>query len=348
MRHPAHLIRSARLLLAVLAPALALTASLLPAPAAAQGTPARATTLALPATAIHFTPIYIAADAGLWSKRGLDVKLPLIAGPGATNAVIAGSADFASTAATSVLRAAARGQPMLVIATTHAEFLLEVVLSEKAARERKIDPKADLATRVRALKGATIAIDAPLGLPHGMLKYLGAKAGVDVDKELTLTPMQPPNMVASLKSGAIDGFAFSEPFVATAVDQGAVVVIRNSRDDMPEINPYASNVIVTRPDYCQKNESICRDLVAGLAEALKMMQDEPAKAREILRARFAQLPAPVLERSFELIRSTSPKDPTTDERALRNTQQFALTGGTLKPDEKRDDLASLFSNRFAK
>src|SRR5690606_37575420 len=62
---------------------LALAGLVAPGPARAQ-----ATTLALPATAVHFTPIYIAADAGLWKARGLDVKLPLIAGPGATNAVI--------------------------------------------------------------------------------------------------------------------------------------------------------------------------------------------------------------------------------------------------------------------
>src|SRR5690606_4185218 len=214
---------------------------------------AQATTLALPATAVHFTPIYIAADAGLWKARGLDVKLPLIAGPGATNAVIAGSADFASTAATSVLRAAARGQPMLVIATTHAEFLAEIVISRKAADKIAFDPKADLATRVRSLKGLTLAIDAPLGLPHGFIKYLGSKAGIDADRELVLTPMQPPNMVASLKSGAVDGFIFSEPFVSSAVEDGAVVVVRNSRFDSPEINPYASNVIVTRPDFCRKS-----------------------------------------------------------------------------------------------
>src|SRR5690606_15058418 len=171
---------------------LALVAGLAALPGYVQ---AQATTLALPATAVHFTPIYIAADAGLWKARGLDVKLPLIAGPGATNAVIAGSADFASTAATSVLRAAARGQPMLVIATTHAEFLAEIVISKKAAEKIAFDPKADLATRVRSLKGMTLAIDAPLGLPHGFIKYLGSRAGIDADREFVLTPMQPPNMV---------------------------------------------------------------------------------------------------------------------------------------------------------
>jgi NitT/TauT family transport system substrate-binding protein len=334
-----------RLRLAALAGCL-LLAALLPAhPASAQ---ARTATLALPATAIHFTPIYIAADAGLWKAQGLDVKLPLIAGPGATNAVIAGSADFASTAATSVLRAAARGQPMLIIATTHGEFMSEVVISQKAAEKFKFDQSADFTTRARSLKGMTLAIDAPLGLPHGLIKYIGAKVGMDADRDLVLTPMQPPNMVASLKSGAIDGFIFSEPFVASAVEQGAVVAIRNPRFDLPEINPYASNVIVTRPEFCQQAQDVCTALVAGLSEALKMMQEDPEKARAILRARFATLPAGVLDKSFELIRSTSPRVATTDEQALRNTQQFALTGGTLKAEEKRENLGSLFSNQYVR
>ncbi|MEP7300453.1 MAG: ABC transporter substrate-binding protein [Caldimonas sp.] len=309
---------------------------------------AQSTTLALPATAVHFTPIYVAADAGLWSKRGLEVKLPLIPGPGATNAVVAGSADFASTAATSVLRAAARGQPMQIIASTHEEYLLSLVVSAKTAAERKIDKKADLATRMRALKGATLAIDAPLGLPHGFIKYISAKVGMDADRDFVLTPMAPPNMVSSLKSGAIDGFLFSEPFVALAVADGAQVIVDNPRVDMPELNPYSSNVIATRAGFCAQAAETCRKLVAGLNEALAMMRNEPEKVQTILRARFQQLPPQVLDASVQLIRSTSPADTTTHAAALANTQRVGLTAGTLKPEEKREDLSALFTNEYMK
>lgn len=309
---------------------------------------AQTATLALPANALLFAPIYVAADAGLWKQRGLDVKLPVIAGPGATNAVIAGSADFTSTAATSVLRAAARGQAMQIIASTNEEYLLNLVVSQKAMAERKIDPKADLATRMKALKGATLAIDAPLGLPHGFIEYVAAKMGMDADRDFVLTPMQPPNMVSSLKSGAIDGFLFGEPFISLAVLGGAQTVIQLARIDMPDLNPYSTNVIAARAGFCKQSPAVCSKLVAGLTDALKMIQDDPERVKGLMRARFAQLPPQVLDASFEQIRSTSPRSAVTHEAALANTQRVSLVAGTLKPEERRDDLASLIDNEFAK
>jgi ABC-type nitrate/sulfonate/bicarbonate transport system substrate-binding protein len=309
---------------------------------------AETATLALPANALLFAPIYVAADAGLWKQRGLDVKLPVVAGPGATNAVIAGSADFVSTAATSVLRAAARGQAMQIIASTNEEYLLNLVVSPKAMAERKIDPKADLATRMKALKGATLAIDVPLGLPHGFIKYVAAKVGMDADRDFVLTPMQPPNMVSSLKSGAIDGFMFGEPFVSLAVQGGAQIVIQLARTDMPELNPYSTNLIAARAGFCKQTPAVCSKLVGGLTDALKMIQDDPQRVKGILRARFAQLPPQVLDASFEQIRATSPRSAVTHEAALANTQRVSLVAGTLKPEERRDDLAALIDNEFAK
>lgn len=309
---------------------------------------AETATLALPANAFLFAPIYVAADAGLWKQRGLDVKLPVIAGPGATNAVIAGSADFTSTAATSVLRAAARGQAMQIIASTNEEYLLNLVVSQKAMAERKIDLKADLATRMKALKGATLAIDTPLGLPHGFIKYVAAKVGMDADRDFVLTPMQPPNMVSSLKSGAIDGFLFGEPFVSLAVMGGAQIVIQLARIDMPDLNPYSTNVIAARAGFCKQSPAVCSKLVAGLTDALKMIQDDPERVKGLMRARFPQLPPQVLDASFEQIRSTSPRSAVTHEVALANTQRVSLVAGTLKPDERRDDLAALIDNEYAK
>ncbi len=322
---------------------LGLGVSMLAAVASAQ-----TATLALPANALLFAPIYVAADAGLWKQRGLDVKLPVIAGPGATNAVIAGSADFTSTAATSVLRASARGQMMQIIASTNDEYLLNLVLSKKAITERKIDLKADLATRLKALKGATLAIDAPLGLPHGFIKYMAAKVGMDADRDFVLTPMQPPNMVSSLASGAIDGFLFGEPFVSLAVAGGAQIAVQLARVDVPDLNPYATNVIAARAGFCKQSPTVCSKLVAGITDALKMIQDDPERVKGLMRVRFGQLPTQVLDASFEQIRVTSPRSAVVHEATLANTQRVGLVSGTLKPEERRDDLAALIDNEFAK
>src|SRR5262249_1586807 len=67
-------------------------------------------TLALPAINLGFLSRFVADDEGLWKKEGIDVTVQVIQGVGSTNAVIAGSIDFAFASAATITRAKARGQ----------------------------------------------------------------------------------------------------------------------------------------------------------------------------------------------------------------------------------------------
>ena len=69
--------------------------------------------IAMPNYTFNGTPNYIAEELGLFAKRGLRVKMIQISGVGATNAVIAGSADFFYAGGSTLARAAARGQRLL-------------------------------------------------------------------------------------------------------------------------------------------------------------------------------------------------------------------------------------------
>src|SRR5690242_18064723 len=88
----------------------------------ATAAPARAemekTTMTLPAAAIVFLSAYVAEDAQIYEKNGLEVKTAFIIGVGAFNAVVSGSADFSNSSGLSFNRAAAHGQRMLAIANT--------------------------------------------------------------------------------------------------------------------------------------------------------------------------------------------------------------------------------------
>ncbi len=306
------------------------------------------TTVAIPANALLFAPLYIAADAGMWAKAGLDAKLTLVAGPGATNAVIAGSADFASTGGGSVLRAAARGQNLLAIANTIDKLLLEMVVTKETLAKFKVAPDADFATRVKALKGMTIAVDTVNGLPHGYLRYITKKVGMNPETDVTVTAMQPPNMMAALKSGTVDGFIFADPFTTLAVKDGGVVLIRNPADDAPELNPFGYNLIVTRPTFCNEKPSVCTKLVAGLKQATEQMIKQPDVALATLKPRFAQIPPDVLDTAFKLIVASSSPTLAVTAEAMKNTQDYAVTAGMLAPNERIEPLTKLYTDQFTR
>src|SRR3954465_4200328 len=113
-----------------LRPALATMLALAAAPAAAQ--PAlQDITVAMPNFTFTSTPNFIAEELGLWAKHGLRVKIIQIAGIGATNAVIAGSADFVQAGGSTLTRAATRGQRLLAIANTAERNIVTITMRKE-------------------------------------------------------------------------------------------------------------------------------------------------------------------------------------------------------------------------
>src|SRR5215207_9250578 len=106
--------------------ALVLAGVLVPAAAPAQQ--ADEITFAYPNIALTFSAGYLAEDRGFYAKNGLKVKGLVIAGPGATNAVISGSADFALASAVVQTRAASKGQRLLSIANPLERPVVQIIL----------------------------------------------------------------------------------------------------------------------------------------------------------------------------------------------------------------------------
>lgn len=319
--------------------------ALLPLPAAL----AQSTTLAVPTLSMTFAHTFIAADKGFWRDEGLDVKLPSIAGVGATNAVLAGSADFTNTTAASFLRANAKGQQLVAIANTLDRVQVEIVLQKGYAERIAFDPARPSEERGKALKGARIAVDSINSVVHGYVRYAARKAGLDPDKDILVTPLQPPSMVAALKAGRIDGFAMSRPWPTMAVQEGiASVVVSGPGGDFPEINPFNYNLVVTRPDFCATRKDVCQKLVNGLQKAARFMREQPKEALALLQKRFDKSEPQLLEEAFRGIVAGTPAVLVASEAGFLNAETFMLVGGMITPDEKAKTLNGLVAPEFAR
>ena len=197
------------------------------APAAAPAQQAEDIIFAYPNIALTFSAAYLGEDRGFFAKNGLKVKGLVIAGPGATNAVISGSADFALASTVVQTRAAAKGQRLLSIANPLDRPVVQIILRKDLVPN--FDPKAPLNDRIRALKGRTIAVDAIGSILHGFPLLLAKRAGLDTATDFRISPMAPPAALAAFKTKQIDGFAMSMPWPIGPVLDGEAVVDRERR-----------------------------------------------------------------------------------------------------------------------
>lgn len=313
----------------------------------ADGSRAEEAVLAVPTVSLTFSALYIAEDKGFWTQQGLTIKTVSIAGVGAFNSVVAGSSDFAIATAGSLTRAAAKGQRMLAIANTVDRPMMEIVLRKDLAPDFNLN--APIEQRGKLLKGQTIGVDAINSITHGYLKIVAKMAGLDPDKDMTVTPMQPPSMVAALKTKNVSGFAMSQPWTLSVVEDGsAVALVSSPRGDLPEMVPYAYNVILTRPEVCTNRRSVCEKMGKGLSMATGLMNDNPKEALAIVRKRFPQMDEKTMALAFELIRKATPRVPVITEAMFKTAEFYNVESGLVPRDQALTDFSGLFSEQFVK
>lgn len=301
-------------------------------------------TIALPAVSLSFSTEYIAEDKGFFTKHGIRAKPEEIAGVGAVNAVISGSADFAVPSAVSLTRAAAHGQRLLAIAEILDRAIVQVALRKSLATG--FDPKAPLAKRAQFLRGRTIGIDGINSVIDAYVRLLAYRGGFTPD-DIHIAVMQPPDMEAAFDSGRIDGFAMSPPWPLKPVLEGNAVMLASGPDgDPPDLVPLANTVVLTRPEVCASRPAVCAGVGRAFADAAAFIHDHPKAALADLQHRFSKLDPKLLAASFAVIRKITPVPPVVSRQGLANAETFNVDAGLMRADQKLKSYDGLYTDKY--
>jgi NitT/TauT family transport system substrate-binding protein len=304
--------------------------------------------MALPAPTLTFSSAFIAEDAGFYKKEGLKVSHRILVGVASPNAVIAGSADFTIGTGPVFLRAAAAGQRMLAIANLIDKPLVELVLRKDVADAAGITDATPLAERAKALKGKTIAIQGVGSIVHAWERFVASRGGLDIEKDVRIAPMDPPPMLASMETKAIDGFATSLPFTTEAVVKGKAIMLASGASAAPELLPFAYGLIYTRSDMCTKAREKCERVVRALATANRFILEKPDEALELLKKRFDKMDQQVLAAAWKTVAAAHAKDIRVTVPGLDHSQEVSLAAKLLDPKDTLKSFDGLYSNEFVR
>ena len=304
--------------------------------------------LALPAVAVVFLSAYVAEDAQLWQKEGLDVKIQFVAGVGAFNAVVAGSADFSMSSGLTMNRAAAHGQRMLAIANTLDRLPMDIVIRKDIADAIHFDPNAPLNIRAQAIKGRIMAVDSVNSIVHAYLRVIAKAGGIDPDS-IQVAPMQPADMLAAMDRKAIDGFSNGPPWPQKVLTEGkATLIASGAKGDPAGLNPLAFNVVVTRPQFCPEHPSVCAKMGHAMVEAAKFIHDHPDEVLAFLKKRFPDVGDAAMKSAFAEVQQGTPLAPVVTEAGLANADRLNLEAGLMKPEDKVQSYDGLYTDQFAR
>jgi ABC-type nitrate/sulfonate/bicarbonate transport system substrate-binding protein len=155
-------------------------------------------------------PLYIAKDLGLYEKYGLDVQIVNIRGAAInTAALLAGEIQMSVAASAVAITAAARGAPIVIIATIGPT---EYILVSRPP-----------ITSSQQLKGRTIGIGGFGGGDYFALRRLFPKLGFNLEKDVNLLPTgftSPYDRMNIMFAGKVDAVLSTKNAVARVELQG--------------------------------------------------------------------------------------------------------------------------------
>jgi len=141
-----------------------------------------------------------------------------------------------------------------------------ITLSKKVADKGGVDGPSLAKLMQTDKREYTFAQTFPTGTHAMWLYYWLAANGINPMKDAKVITVPPPQMVANMRVGNMDGFCVGEPWGHRAIVDGVGITATTTQDiwkDHPE------KVLGTSLDFVKKNPNTCRAMMAAILDASK-------------------------------------------------------------------------------
>lgn len=235
------------------------------------------------------TPIIMADPMGFYAKEGLSVSLIKTAGWAVVRDKVLNNEYDASHMLSPMpiaisLGLGSKAEPVDAAAIENING--QAITLHVKHKDRR-DPKQ--------WKGMKFGLPFDYSIHNLLLRYFLAEHGLDPDRDVELRIMPPPDMVANLRAGNIDGFLGPEPFNQRAVYEGVGYIHTLSRDIW---NGHPCCAFGVKESFVKTYPNTFAALFRAIVRATEYAH-KPENRGEIIKAiapaNYLNQPVPVLE-----------------------------------------------------
>ena len=155
-----------------------------------------------------------------------------------------------------------------------------------------LSQKQETIQSIEELEGKTIAIPGKATVQDFLLQRFLS----DNDISVNVVIVKPPEMIAILEKGEIDGFIAWEPYPGRAFSNGHTLLV-TSRDIWPH---HPCCVVAVREQFYRDNPDVALAVLAAHVKATTFIQEHPEEAIDI-GVEFTGMPREVVAKSMETI-----------------------------------------------
>ncbi|WPH15372.1 CmpA/NrtA family ABC transporter substrate-binding protein [Variovorax paradoxus] len=234
------------------------------------------------------TPLIMAHPLGFYQKQGLNVEVVKTAGWALIRDKMLNkeydATHFLSPMPLAISMGAGSNQVAMNVATIQNTNGQAITLANKHKDKR--DPKM--------WKGMKFAVPFEYSMHNFLLRYYVAEAGLNPDTDIQIRVVPPPEMVANLRAGNIDGYLGPDPFNQRAVFEEIGFLHLLTRDLW---NGHPCCAFGTSAEFIEKNPNTFAALVRSVLTASAMARDPKNReliAKVIAPAQYLNQPETVL------------------------------------------------------
>lgn len=223
------------------------------------------------------SPIIIAHEKGFFKKYGINSTVA----KGASWAAIRDSLSTGDIEATHMLIGMPLASTMGLAGSPKKPMVIPWLLNRNGQAitvQAKYKGTVKTAADFKPLADKAAAAGNPLSFAmtfppgtHAMwMRYWLGSGGINPDKDVALITIPPPQMVANMKVGKMDGFCVGEPWNARAVSEGmgyTVITTQQIWKDHPE------KVCAFTEKFAEKNPKAVKAVLKALHEASVWLDD---------------------------------------------------------------------------
>ncbi len=255
----------------------------------------------------NLTAFWVAKEAGLYRKNGLDVDMVFLRGSTtAINAIVSGEAQFAALGASSAVLSRLGGSDTVMVATAAPGLAFYLVT------------KPEIATK-EGLRGKRLGVSRP-GTDSDVATRLALEKIGLADKDVQILSIGgDAERLAALKQGVVDGTVVSPGSLVAARKLG----FRPFLDLLQMGIPYEQAALITTRSLIQKRRVTVQRFVKSFVEAIHYAKNHRDSTVQVLKKYMRTDDMDVLDANYDYyVGRVFPMSPYVSEQGLQAVLNF--------------------------
>jgi NitT/TauT family transport system substrate-binding protein len=267
---------------------------------------------------IQFLTLWAALGAGYFEAEGLEVRLVVASAPNQSGQLLLQhQAEVALLQPPVYLGLIAQRSPIVLFANLLANDPINLIVRPEVAARLKLDARAPLIDRLKALKGLRIGVG---NEPPRRLRVLFAQAGMDADRDIRMTIIPGDEQIAAYRDNVVDALYTHTPYLEDAlVSFGAVLIVNQSAGEVAPLSNGEIHSLATTREYADAHPDVLMAMTRAVARAEELLhRDAEAAGQALLKAGISAPTPKHLRTIVDIYRAAVPTTPRVSASAIEH------------------------------